>query len=84
MPASKPKLTFSEFIQALEIKGINILFNQASTSYVSGISYSYDGITITGAKLGNDFKWTSIKNNITMNRKEIVKRFKMQMPEQIP
>jgi len=62
--ASKTKLTCSEFIQALETRGINILFNQASTGYVSGISYSYDGITITGAKLGNDFKWASIKNSI--------------------
>lgn len=62
--ASKTTLTCSEFIQALEAEGINILFNQASTGYVSGISYSYDGIIITGAKLGNDFKWTSIKNSI--------------------
>jgi len=62
--ASKAKLTCSEFIQALETRGINVLFNQASTGYVSGISYSYNGIIITGAKLGNDFKWTSIRNAI--------------------
>lgn len=62
--ASKKKLTSSEFILALQSKGINVLFNQASTGYVSGISYSIDGITITGAKLGSDFKWTTIKNTI--------------------
>ena len=66
--ASKSKLTCSEFIQALEAKGVNILFNQASTGYVSGISYSYDGTKITGAKLGNDFKWTSIKGIIDYER----------------
>ena len=45
-------------------KGVDVLFNQASTGYVSGISYSYQGMIITGAKLGNDFKWSSIKNTI--------------------
>lgn len=59
---SKP--TCSEFIQLLGRKGVNVLFNQASTGYISGISYSYKGITITGAKLGNDFKWTTIKTKI--------------------
>ncbi len=62
--ASKPRLTCSEFVRILHNKGINILFNQASTGYVSGISYSFKGMIFTGSKLGNDFKWTSIKNNI--------------------
>jgi hypothetical protein len=61
---SNKKLSCSEFIQALESKGINLLFNQASTGFVSGISYSYEGMIITGAKLGNDYKWASIKNTI--------------------
>ncbi len=61
---SNNKLTCSEFIQALESRGINLLFNQASTGFVSGISYSHEGMIITGAKLGNDYKWASIKNTI--------------------
>jgi hypothetical protein len=61
---SNKKLTCSEFIQALQKRGINLLFNQASTGFVSGITYSYEGMTITGAKLGNDYKWASIKNTI--------------------
>jgi len=61
---SKAKLTCSEFVQVLQDKGVNVLFNQASTGYVSGISYSYDGMAFTGSKLGNDFKWTAIKNAI--------------------
>jgi hypothetical protein len=61
---SNKKLSCSEFIQALESKEINLLFNQASTGFVSGISYSYEGMIITGAKLGNDYKWASIKNTI--------------------
>lgn len=61
---NRSRLSTEEFIQKLESKGINVLFNQASTGYVSGISYNYEGITITGSKLGNDFKWTTIKNNL--------------------
>jgi hypothetical protein len=60
---SKYKMTTNEFISNLQAKGVDVVFNQASTGYVSGISYSYQGMIITGAKLGNDFKWSSIKNN---------------------
>jgi hypothetical protein len=60
----RPGMTTHQFIQALESKGINVLFNQASTGFVSGISYSLEGFLIKGAKLGNDFKWASIKNAI--------------------
>lgn len=60
----KPGLTTEEFINALRNNRINVLFNQASTGYVSGISYGYEGVIIKGAKLGNDFKWGSIKSKI--------------------
>lgn len=59
-----PGMTTQEFISTLESKGINLLFNQASTGYVSGVSYGYEGFLVTGSKLGNDFKWTTIKNKI--------------------
>ena len=61
---NRPGITTDEFIRALESKGVRVLFNQATTGFVSGISYDYDGFPIKGAKLGNDFKWTSIKNAI--------------------
>lgn len=60
----KPNMTTQEFILALNQKGINVVFNQASTGFVSGISYGYKGFLIKGAKLGNDFKWASIKSRI--------------------
>jgi len=64
----KPGLTTEEFINALRNNRINVLFNQASTGYVSGISYGYGGVIIKGAKLGNDFKWSSIKNKINYDQ----------------
>lgn len=60
----KPRMTTGEFIRALESNGVRVLFNQATTGFVSGISYDYKGFPIKGAKLGNDFKWSSIKNAI--------------------
>src|ERR1044071_218344 len=38
---SNPKPTCLEFAYRLQRQGVNVLFNQASTRYVSGISYSY-------------------------------------------
>jgi len=51
---SNYKMNTNEIISTLNAKGVNVLFNQASTGYVSGISYSYQGMIITGAKLRND------------------------------
>jgi hypothetical protein len=61
---SKDQMTTNEFISKLEDRGVKVLFNQASTGYVSGISYSYQGMVMQGSKLGNDFKWSTIKNSI--------------------
>jgi hypothetical protein len=61
---SKNKINTNEFISKLEPRGIKVLFNQASTGYVSGISYSYQGVVMQGSKLGNGFKWSTIKNII--------------------
>src|SRR5690606_29460566 len=61
---SKNQLSTNEFISKLEARGVKVLFNQASTGYVSGISYSYQGMVMQGSKLGNAFKWSTIKNTI--------------------
>jgi hypothetical protein len=58
------KPTAGQFINLLEAKGINVLFNQASTGFVSGISYGYNGMQFKGAHLGNAYKWQAIKNGI--------------------
>lgn len=61
---SKNQMSTNEFISKLEARGVNVIFNQASTGYVSGISYCYQGAVMKGAKLGNGFKWSSIKSTI--------------------
>jgi hypothetical protein len=59
------KLTAEQFISRLEAHGIDILFNQASTGFISGISYGYQGMQFKGAHLGNAYKWQAIKNSIS-------------------
>ena len=61
---SKDQLSTNQFISKLDERGVKVLFNQASTGYVSGISYSYQGMVMQGSKLGNAFKWSTIKNTI--------------------
>ena len=58
------RLSLSEFVKALKGEGVNVLFNQAKTGYVSGISYELDGFVITGSKLGNAYKWTTLKTTL--------------------
>ncbi|HZY82259.1 MAG TPA: relaxase/mobilization nuclease domain-containing protein [Cyclobacteriaceae bacterium] len=60
----RPGLSTEDFIKSLEMQDVNVLFNQAKTGYVSGISYGLDGFLITGSKLGNAYKWTTLKNTI--------------------
>ncbi len=57
-------MTTEHFIRSVESRGVHILFNQAKTGYVSGISYQLGGFVITGSKLGNDFKWRAITKHI--------------------
>jgi hypothetical protein len=54
----------AQFIAQLDAKGINVLFNQASNGFISGISYSYEGLQFKGAHLGNAYKWQAIKTAI--------------------
>lgn len=69
----------AQFINALEAKGINVLFNQASTGFISGISYGYEGMQFKGAHLGNAYKWQAIKMLSVMNKKQIAQQFTRQM-----
>jgi len=56
--------SMNEFIHQLESHGISVLFNQASTGRVSGITYMIPGFKIRGQALGNQFKFGSIIKEI--------------------
>ncbi|MEX2591802.1 MAG: relaxase/mobilization nuclease domain-containing protein [Anditalea sp.] len=71
---SKSK-NLKEFITHLEKAGVQVLFNQASTGRVSGISFFTGDFKAKGQALGNRFKWANIIKALdyeqTRDRKEI-------------
>jgi hypothetical protein len=61
-------LTISGFIKKAEKKGIHLLFNQASTGKISGITYFYNDFKIKGQALGNRFKWAELIKQINYDQ----------------
>lgn len=63
------------FISNLEKANVHVLFNQASTGKVSGISFFMGDFKAKGQALGNQFKWANIINALdyeqTRDRQEI-------------
>jgi hypothetical protein len=56
--------TLTDFIKRCEAEGINLLFNQASTGRISGVTYFYNGFKSKGQALGERFKWAEIIKSI--------------------
>ncbi|TFF36143.1 relaxase/mobilization nuclease domain-containing protein [Mucilaginibacter psychrotolerans] len=54
------KPTLQEFISRSEQAGISLLFNQARTGRISGITYFINDFKIKGQALGNRFKWAEL------------------------
>jgi hypothetical protein len=54
------KLSLQEFIERCGKAGVSLLFNQASTGRVSGITYFINDFKAKGQALGNRFKWAEI------------------------
>lgn len=52
--------SLQEFIKRCEQAGISLLFNQASTGRISGITYFINDFKIKGQALGNRFKWAEL------------------------
>src|SRR5690606_31503919 len=53
-----------DFIGTLRKDGIDLLFNQARTGRVSGITYFMNGFMVTGRTLGQQFKWSALIKEI--------------------
>lgn len=53
-----------DIIRQGEQQGIHFFFNQASTGYVSGITYFTGNFKIKGQALGNQFKWNDLIKKI--------------------
>ncbi|HWA33874.1 MAG TPA: relaxase/mobilization nuclease domain-containing protein [Cyclobacteriaceae bacterium] len=65
--ALKERPNANTFVLALARDGVTVKFNQASTGHISGISYELAGFRTTGAGLGADYKWASVRKKIDYN-----------------
>jgi relaxase-like protein/mobilization protein MobC len=52
--------TLADFIRRCEAEEISLLFNQASTGRISGVTYFCNGFKSKGQALGERFKWAEI------------------------
>lgn len=50
----------SEFFSRLELEGVLVIPNLASTGKVSGLAYSYQGILWKGSDLGKKYSWNAL------------------------
>lgn len=54
-------LTAVQFAETLELSGVQVRANLASTGTFNGFSYAIDGIAFKGSKLGKAYGWGGIK-----------------------
>ena len=57
----KEKLTSPEFAERLQILGVNVKPNLASTGRMNGFSFEYNNIAFKGQDLGEKYKWSSLQ-----------------------
>lgn len=57
---SKP-MPLNNFIEELQKNKVEVKLNQASTGTISGISFSMNGVSFKGSKLGKGFTWNALK-----------------------
>lgn len=50
----------SQFSQFLTGKGVKVIANIAATGKMNGFSFSLDGVSFSGSKLGDKYKWSSL------------------------
>jgi len=51
--------TGTQFLELLDYAEIKVKANVSSTG-VNGLSFTYNGLSFSGSKLGNDYKWNSL------------------------
>ena len=53
--------TLSSFTKKLEQAHVSVRMNTAKTGFISGISFSMDGIAFKGSSLGHQYTWSNLK-----------------------
>lgn len=53
--------SIKDFIESLEVVGVNAIPNIASTGKMNGFSFRYQGINFKASELGDKFKWARLE-----------------------
>jgi len=62
--ALEGKPTAQQFVERLQLAGVEVKANLASTGKMSGFSFSFNGISFGASKIHKDFGWASLKERI--------------------
>ncbi len=54
-------LSLELFAKRLEAQGVQVRLNQASTGFISGISFNLKGVALKGSDLGKNYTWKSLQ-----------------------
>lgn len=54
-------MLLGDFIQELQKNQVEVKLNQASTGTISGISFSMNGVSFKGSKLGKGYTWNALQ-----------------------
>lgn len=53
-----------QFIERLEMAGVNVFPNLSSTGRMSGIAFEIDGVYFKGSQLGDAYKWATLQREV--------------------
>ena len=53
--------TLSSFTEKLKQAHVAVRMNTAKTGFISGISFSIDGVAFKGSSLGHQYTWSNLK-----------------------
>lgn len=56
--------SMEEFVLNLEDLGIKAGFNTSKSGYISGVSFSMDGFSVKGSKLGSKYSYANLRRRL--------------------
>lgn len=62
--AKSDKPTLIQFLERLQLSGVSVLPNVASTGRISGLAFGVDSVWFKGSELGKNFTWSSLEKDI--------------------
>jgi len=62
--ALKDRPTPQQFVERLQLAGVSVKANVASTGRVSGLAFAVDGVAFSGSKVHKDYGWAGLQKGL--------------------